>query len=95
MEEKMLKIIKHYGIMDQLKQFNEETYELIEAIRDYQELRYTEDGKAFLYHVQEELADVFVLINQFMRYYDIDFKDVEEIVEFKVDRQLERIEKGE
>ena len=33
MKDDLLKIISTYGVLPQLKQFNEEAYELIEAIR--------------------------------------------------------------
>lgn len=45
-----------------------------------------------LKHIAEEIADCMVMINQFIEYYKIDNNDVCNIMQRKVDRQLERIE---
>ena len=101
MKENLLKIINHYGVLSQLKQFNEEAYELIEAIRNYE---YQYDACEVIgckeYHIEkekehiaEEIADVLNMVEQFMCYYDIDIKDVIEIKHQKVNRKLERINK--
>lgn len=56
---KALKIINHFGWKSQLKKLNEEIYEFYEAIMDF------ENGIGTLDHVEEELADVFVILNGF------------------------------
>lgn len=100
MKENLLQIINHYGVLPQLKQFNEEAYELIEAIRNYE---YQYDACEVIgykeYHIEkekehiaEEIADVLNMVEQFMYYYDIDIQDVIEIKHKKINRQLERIE---
>ena len=38
-----------------------------------------------------ELADVFIMITQLMAIFDIDPAELDEIVEFKLDRQIRRI----
>lgn len=94
MKEDLLKIIKHYGVNAQQRQFNEETFELQEAIIEYENSGCydEEDSVEFVNHIAEEIADVLNLIEQFMYYYDIDFdKEVLEIKHQKVARQLERI----
>ena len=85
MKENLLKIINHYGVLPQLKQFNEEAYELIEAIIKHEAL-----GCEYK-HIAEEIADVLNMVEQFMYYYDIDIQDVIEIKHHKINRQLERI----
>ena len=100
MEEKLLKIINHYGFKNQLRKFNEETYELVEAIRNYEEQKivcelcceklHTDKEKE---HIAEELADCMVLLEQFKLYYGITSKEITEIFWSKIDRQLNRIEK--
>lgn len=95
MKEDLLKIIKHYGVNAQQRQFNEETFELQEAIIEYENSGCydEEDSVEFVNHIAEEIADVLNLIEQFMYYYDIDFdKEVLEIKHQKVARQLERIQ---
>lgn len=44
-------------------------------------------------HIAEEIADVMVMLNQFMLYYKITSEEITEIFWSKVDRQIGRIEK--
>ena len=98
MKENLLKIIKHYGVLPQLKQFNEEAYELIEAIIAKEIMYQSSDttnsmDKFNLEHIVEEIADCYVMLNQFQLYYGIENKQIEETMKFKIDRQLERLNK--
>lgn len=90
MTDKLLKIIEHYGIQNQVRKFNEESFELTEAIFDY-EFTGISDNKEVLNHIAEEIADVLVMVFQFLKYYKINQKEVAKIIDFKIDRQLERI----
>lgn len=97
MKENLLKIINHYGVLSQLKQFNEEAYELIEAIIAKEIMYQSSDttnsmDKFNLEHIVEEIADCYIMLNQFQLYYGIENKQIEETMKFKIDRQLERIE---
>lgn len=98
-EEKLLKIINHYGVMPQLKYFQSEVFELNEAIiqKEYPAISKNNKPKDLeLYetkHIAEEIADVMVMLNQFMMYYNISNEEVRDIMISKVNRQLERIEK--
>lgn len=85
MKEDLLKIIEHYGVNHQQRKLNEEVFELIEALRDYN-FRYV-----LKEHVEEEFADVMVLLSQFKYYYELDDKRIKKIMEEKIARQLERI----
>lgn len=93
MKNKLLKIIRHYGINNQLRKFNEENFELIEAItkeqNDICEIFQEMEEK----WIKEEIADNLVLLSQFILYYEIDLDEIEEIFKQKVDRQLKRIKK--
>ena len=83
--------------MPQLKYFQSEVFELNEAILEYEHDEYTyypEVDKSHKKHITEELADVMVMLEQFRLYYDIPIEDVKEVMEYKVDRQLERIKNG-
>ena len=103
MEEKLLKIINHYGVMPQLKYFQSEVFELNEAIIDMQHKKWEMEGKTpevvdpilndFRLHIAEEIADVEVMLLQFKEYYHIDGKQILEIMNNKIDRQLERMKK--
>lgn len=91
MKEDLLKIIKHYGLMKQLKYIHSEYFELDEAVMDFE---YTNVNKlAQVEHIAEELADVMVMLKQFQYYYGIDDEQVEKIMNEKIERQLERIDK--
>ena len=89
MKDKLLQIVSHYGIDKQLKYIHTEYYELDEAIIEFQETRRfsTKD------HITEEIADVMVMLKQFQYYYGIEDKQVENVMQYKIDRQLDRIEK--
>lgn len=91
MKADLLKIINHYGINNQLKQFNEESYELIEAILNHEWLK--EKGLEDINHVVEEIADVLVMVSQFVEYYQIEEEMLDWYMNYKVKRQLDRMKK--
>lgn len=88
MQEDLLKIINHYGINNQLKKLNEEVFELIEAIREHDDNVARHMSKE---HVEEEFADVMTLLGQFKHYYELNDKNIKKIMQFKRERQLERM----
>jgi len=105
MQDDLLKIINHYGVMPQLKYFQSEVFELNEAIikRDYLPDREDVDGELFGMnlsidlaeeHILEEIADVRVMLEQFIEYYKLDRTEIELIMNKKIKRQLERIDKA-
>ena len=91
MNKDLTKIISHYGVNAQQRQLAEEVFELQEAItayeNDYEGLNMGNDTN----HIAEEIADVAVLLNQFIDYYDLDSEKIQEIANYKIRRQLERI----
>ena len=97
MKEDLLKIIKHYGVLPQLKYFQSEVFELNEAIITH-ELKKSVEYEIPLTeivgtreHIAEEIADVMVMLEQFKLYYDISSEEITKIFWSKVDRQLDRI----
>ena len=94
MKEDLLKIINYYGVLPQLKYFQSEVFELNEAvvIREQEESpsSYTDKLEE---HIAEEIADVMVMLKQFQYYYRIEDKEIEEVMKYKVERQLSRIAK--
>lgn len=80
--EKLKLIIRHYGVMHQVKYLFGEIFELTEAI-----IRGDRD------HIVEEFADVQVLLSQLIVHFGINTSDVNEIMDFKINRQLDRIKK--
>lgn len=92
MKEDLLKIIEHYGINKQLKYIHSEYYELDEAILANW---YDIDGVTdvgYVEHIREEIADVLVMLKQIQYYYEIPDEEIENVMKYKIERQLKRIE---
>ena len=98
MEEKLLKIINHYGVLPQLKYFQSEVFELNEAIIQKEYPALAKDKKPYeleMYekkHITEEIADVMVMLEQFKLYYGISSEEITNIFWDEVDKQLGRLE---
>lgn len=92
MEEELKKIINYYGIMDQLKYIHSEYFELDEAIIDHE--CYGSMVKP-TNHIAEEIADVMVMLEQFRLYYEIPSMQITEIMQQKIERQIQRIDADE
>ena len=103
MKSNLLKIIEHYGVMPQLKYFQSEVWELNEAIFQYKAQKEACEniGCSQLHvdkcreHITEEIADCYVMLEQFRHYYRIAKEDIEKIMKYKIDRQIERIKENE
>ena len=91
MKEDLLKIIKNYGVLPQLKYFQSEMFELNEAIINAEYLPF--QNKQDIDAIAEEIADCYVMLGQFKNYYGITDEELEKICLFKIQRQLERIER--
>ena len=92
MEEDLLKIINHYGVKNQLKYIHSEYYELDEAILANW---YDVDGVTdvgYVEHIREEIADIMVMLKQIQYYYEIPDEEIEDVMKYKIQRQIERIE---
>ena len=95
-------IIDHFGVNNQLKKFNEECYELIEAIKLYQEACFNSEGEIgdlmvlakHKQNITEEIADCMVLLNQFIIYFKIDTGAVHTELIDKTNRTIKRIKEG-
>lgn len=88
MKEKVLRIINNYGVMNQLKYMQTEMFEFVEAVINYNNLS-NEKNKD---HIEEEYADLMVMLEQFHAYYNLDDMHISEVMHQKIDRQLKRIE---
>lgn len=102
MKENLERIIDYYGVNNQLKKLNEECFELIDSIRDYEYLyedHWTElideRDEEYKKHIEEEYADVMVMLEQFKNYYNLNNSNITKIMHEKIDRQICRIEKQE
>lgn len=85
------KIANHYGLERQLDQTIEECSELIKAIMKWKRGEDI-DVLGLIYDVAEEIADVWIMLNQLTELDDDLYEAVDEDIQFKLDRQLERIE---
>lgn len=85
MKNKLLQIINHYGPLNQRKKLCEEFMELQD------ELFYVYDLGDDRENLLSEIADVLVLVMQFAYEYGYSIDDVINMMQYKIDRQLERI----
>ena len=82
-EKELKKITAYFGIDNQIVKLNEELAELtVECARDN------------YFGVQEELADVYVLLKQIQLYFDVDDEEIESVSNEKIDITLKRIKEG-
>lgn len=96
MKTKLLEIINHYGVENQQRKLQEEVFELQESIACYEYNDMIKDltkinFKPIKEHIEEEVADVCVLLMQFCNYYKLNVGNVGQIIYKKIDRQIERI----
>ena len=91
MIERANKVIGKFGLENQIKKFNEESYELQEVLIKANTLSLVSDLKD---DITSEIADVLFLLIQFIEYFDIkDFDILNELV-YKSERTLDRMEAG-
>ena len=98
MKDDLLKIISFYGVIPQLKYFQSEVFELVEAVIN-RELHWNydteiQDIKPLDKHIAEEIADCTVMLKQFQYYYGITDEEIIKVMKEKIDRQLKRIKEG-
>ena len=85
-KDKLQMIADHYGIKKQLRQLAEECSEL--AVEASHSAR-----KGTTVKIIEEMADVQIMIEQIIYLAKIDRCDIQDCINFKLDRQIKRIEK--
>lgn len=108
MDNEYLKIIRHFGINKQLRKFNEENWELKEAIKEYEDSKnnpidiilnvvnsITNQKDKYLEHIKEEIVDNLVMLEQFIAYYGIDKYEIEKMKDFKRERTMKIVKKEE
>ena len=91
MKDKEKQIINHYGVLSQLKYMQTEMFEFIEAILT-KELVGAYPVVKEKQHIEEEYADLTMMLEQFKEYYNLDEDNIKKIKEQKIERQLKRIE---
>lgn len=94
-KKKVREIAAHYGIKSQEQVAIEECAELIEAITKSN--RRKDSAKELVASISDiagEIADVLIMCEQLTYLYGIE-EVVKEQIEYKISRQLDRMEKGE
>ena len=94
MKEDLLYIINHYKVNNQQRKLQEEIFELQEAIIKWENMPSTPYYmlvNELKEHIEEEFADVMVVLEQFKAHYNLDNDKIVDIMYSKIDRQLERI----
>lgn len=83
-DERIKKIADHYGIKRQMHQLAEECSEL--AVEASHSAR-----KGVTVKIIEEMADVLIMIEQVVYLAKINMCDIEDCINYKLERQMERI----
>lgn len=88
-EEAIHTIATHYGVEKQSMQTCEECGELITAVSKAIRKHSTDS----IWHIAEEIADIRIMTAQLMLLYGISDLEVTEVMQAKLERQLERIKR--
>ena len=91
-----LDIIEYFGVRNQMRKLNEECFEFLEAVDNYEdELAFHLGGTVYentcKEHVIEEMSDILVLLTEFFAKYNIKQEDLNPFMDYKLNRTLERI----
>ena len=94
--EPYLNIIEHFGVRNQMKKLNEECFEFLEAVDTYEDEMIShvvdKSGENMLRdHVVEEMGDILTILTQFIGKYDIKKEELDKIMDYKLERTLDRI----
>lgn len=95
--EDFKKVMDYFGYRNQMKKLNEECYEFLEAVDNYEDLLLVikdmpeRDRIAAREFVVEEMADMLVLLTQFIVKYDIKQNELDSYIDYKMERTLGRI----
>ena len=87
-DERIKTIADHYGIKNQMRQLAEECSEL--AVEANHSARKGTNVK-----IIEEIADVLIMMQQVIYLAKIDKCDIEDCINYKLERQMKRIKEGE
>lgn len=88
-DDKLKQITDFFGVETELTKLSEEMGELLnECYKNYLSKTNNTDK------VEDEFADVLVILTQLMVYFDVNMDNISEIIDYKVERTLDRINNG-
>lgn len=88
--EQLRTITNYFGVTTEITKLSEEVGEFLgEAYK----LAYNNDTKKDIEGLTDETADVFVVLIQILLHFDIDIDTVFKIMQQKIDRTIDRIDK--
>lgn len=95
MEQKLLKIINHFGVDNQQRKLEEEVFEVNKVITqiEYPAIGHKPEQLKEMEkeHLEEEVGDVLNVLYQFIAYYDLDKDKILNSQNFKINRTLKEI----
>lgn len=100
MLQNYLSIIEHFGVRNQMKKLNEECFEFLEAVDNYEDLLTFVDNASkhdlelSREFVVEEMADMLTILTEFIAKYDIQKYELDHHMDYKLARTHERINSG-
>lgn len=94
MIERANKVMSKFGLKNQIKKFNEESYELQEVLIYANAVLRVGDIDTLKDDITSEIADVLFLLIQFIEYFDIKDFDILDKLVYKSERTLNRMEEG-
>jgi NTP pyrophosphatase (non-canonical NTP hydrolase) len=105
MMNRYLDVLDYFGYRNQMKKLHEEVFELNEAIDNYEDyLAFGDRGNKdeISYNAQlvfrdgiiEELGDILSLCTQFIGKYEVSPEELNDIMDFKLERTERRIKEG-
>lgn len=92
--KRYLDIYNYFGGDNQRRKLVEEIYEFLEAVIIYECCREKKNENFLKMNVTEEMADILLLLTEFIAAYDIKQNAVENIIDMKLGRTEKRIENG-
>lgn len=100
-QEKCKRILDHYGAANQRRQLIEECADLIQAVNKYERAMnsittgYYPDVVRAKNDIAQEMADVLIMIEQVSTaLFKNDKSFIDEMIEYKLNRQLQRMKEG-
>lgn len=92
--KRYLDIYNYFGGDNQRRKLVEEIYEFLEAIIIYEHCKNEENENFLKMNATEEMADVLLLLTEFIAEYGIEKDAIEDFINAKLGRTEERIENG-